>query len=326
MSGEVKRFIRKTVLLLLPFLVFGSFVIAVDPFNYFGLSPVDDGIKKEISFKLNYAMWKMYEFDRNPAPNILLGDSRMMELHPEVIREASGNNYYNFAYGGGSLKEAIATYHFAASRTHLEHVVIGLDLNSYNGSDLKDRVSEVLGTFHNPFLYLTNNTVAIAAWKVFKSLATGKIERIGQPIGDRNAFWQRQLEITARVYFANYRDPQDYREQLQRIAEKCRRDGTRLTFIIFPSHKDLMEQIHKYNLEAQDEAMRRDLATLGVVYDFAWDNPLTRDRKNFKDPYHFTDDIAEDIIGVVWGGREGFVRIYGDTVPELQASVSRPGR
>ncbi len=325
MPDDVKRFLRKTMLLLGPFLLFGVFVITVDPFNYFQLSPVNEDLKKEISFKLNYAMWKMYKFDRDPAPHILLGDSRMMELRSDEIREISGKSYYNFAYGGGSLKEAIATYDFAAARIPLKHVVIGLDLNSYNGSDLKDRVSEVLGTFDNPFLYLTNNTVAIAAWKIFKSLLTGEVEKIGQPIGDKEAFWHQQLEITAKVYFANYRDPVEYRKQLQRVAEECRRNGTELTFIIFPSHKDLMDKIHKYELETQDRAMREDLASLGTVYDFAWDSPLTRDRKNFKDPYHFTDNIARDIIGVVWAGRDGFVRVYGESAPDLQAAVSHEG-
>lgn len=146
MSPELKHLVRKLGLFLLPFAVYACAIVVIDPYNYFGVSHViSDGLKSDISYKLNYAMWDMIEYRRDPAPNILLGDSRMMGLDAEDIREVSGHDFENLAYGGGSLKEAIATFNYADKLTDLKRVTIGLDINTYNGSDTKDRVSEVEG-------------------------------------------------------------------------------------------------------------------------------------------------------------------------------------
>ncbi|MGD9547293.1 MAG: hypothetical protein AB7V45_07020 [Candidatus Krumholzibacteriia bacterium] len=315
MSIDLKLFLKKLGLFLIPFALYGLAILVVDPFNYFAVpSPIADQLKQEISFKLNYAMWKMFEFRRQPMSNILLGDSRMMTLKPDLIEAICGRPYYNFAYGGGSLKEAVATFWYANELTDLKSVVIGLDLNTYNGSDFKDRVSEVEGAIHNPFLYLTNNTVMISAWKVVVSSLTGTVDRIGQPVGDRESFWRHQLDVTAKVNFGNYKKPVAYRNQLQTIADFCRSRDIELVFIIFPSHRDLMDKIDDYGLRPDDQAMREDLARLGKVFDFAWDNELTRDRTAFKDPYHFTPEVEEEIIRTVWGGGNFFVRIYGQGV------------
>jgi hypothetical protein len=323
MSADVRLLIKKLAIFLRPFMLYAAAIVAIDPYNYFN-SRSDNGNdhKQEISFKLNYAMWKMIEFRRHPKANLLLGDSRMMDLHAEEVREVSGSEYYNFAYGGGSLKEAISTFEFASGLTDLRRVTVGLDLNTYNGSDSKDRVSEVKAALRNPLLYLTNNTVMLAAWKLVTSAVTGNPARIGAPVGDRDAFWRQQLDVTARVYLANYRDPGAYRAQLRKIAETCHSRGIELVFIIFPSHKDLMDKIDQYGLEEANRVMREDLTTMGTVYDFAWDNALTGDKESFRDPFHFSREVAAEIIESVWGGTRDHVRIYGGYDPAaVKASV-----
>lgn len=325
MSVELKIFSKKLAIFLLPFALYAVTVVLIDPYNYFNVySVVRNDLKQDISFKLNYAMWKMIEFRRNPEANLLLGDSRMGNLHVEDIREVSGREYYNFAYGGGSLKEAIATFDFANGLIELRRVTVGLDLNTYNGSDNRDRVSEVEAALGSPLLYLTNNTVMLAAWKVVTSAVTGSPAHIGEPVGDRAAFWQQQLDVTARVYLANYRDPIAYRAELRKIAETCRSRGIELDFIIFPSHKDLMDKIGQYGLEAANRTMREDLAALGTVYDFAWDNPLTRDKASFTDPFHFTRVVGTEIVNTVWGATGDHAHIYGGYDPTAVEASAVP--
>ena len=70
---DVQIVLQKLVLFGLPFAVAFCVVALVDPYNYFRLpSPVDDALKSRISFKLNYAMWKMFDYRRDPRPDILL--------------------------------------------------------------------------------------------------------------------------------------------------------------------------------------------------------------------------------------------------------------
>jgi len=301
------------MLFAVPFLLYGIIITVVDPYNYFSLpSPVDDGLKTEISFKLNYAMWKMLEYRQAPSRNILLGDSRMMSIDRDKIREINGDEYYNFSYGGGSLKEALATFRYAEGLGKLENVYIGLDLNSYNASDNKDRVSEVLAAIRNPLLYISNNNTLLAAMRLVRAKLADAKEIIGKPQGDKATFWKRQLEVTARVYYANYRDPVAYRRELAEVSDYCRAEDINLVFIIFPSHMDLQDKIAQYGLEIANAEFKDDLAGFGLVYDFAWDNEVTRDADLFKDPYHFNRDVEDSIIRTVWGGESHFVRVFGE--------------
>lgn len=312
MSPEVKKLIKKLALFLLPFGIYGAVIIAIDPYNYFSPKSVIPGeLKQEISFKLNYALWRMVEYKRQPSDGLLLGDSRMMAIQAEDIRRVCGQDYYNFAYGGGSLKEALATFRFANDQTKLKRVAIGLDINTYNGSDTKDRVAEAQAALRNPLLYVTNNNVMLAAWKLVGSVVTGKAASIGAPVGDRESFWRQQLEVTARVYLENYRDPVFYRKELLEISEICRAQNIQLDFIIFPSHQDLMSKIGEYDLLDANRVMREDLARCGRVFDFAWENALTADKVSFKDPFHFTREVSDLIVRSVWGADRDYVRVYG---------------
>ena len=132
MPADLKLLIRKLALFFLPFVLVGLLVSFIDPYNYFSTpSPYSDEAKKRISFPLNYAMWKMMIYRDNPVPNLLLGDSRMMSVKPEAIQATSGLDYYNFAFGGGSLREAIKTFWFASEQMELERVCFGINLNNY---------------------------------------------------------------------------------------------------------------------------------------------------------------------------------------------------
>lgn len=310
--AETKKLLRKLALFSLPFLAYVLIIVVVDPYNFLpGASPISDDLKLQVSYKLNYAMWKMTEFANDPVPNILLGDSRMNSLSAKKVSAVSGRTYYNFAYGGGSLREGIDTFHFAHDLTHLEHVCIGVNLSIFNGSNLKDRVQEVLAARRNPLIYLVNRNVMNAAFRLLGATLTGREPTIGKPRGDKDEFWKFQLDVTTKAFFDNYQEPAEYRAELTEVAETCRRDGIDLRFIIFPGHQDLQDRIAGYGLTQADARMRDFLKQLGPVYDFSWPNALTANREQFTDPYHYGHQFGDLIIEDVWGDRDEFVRKYG---------------
>lgn len=310
MPHDVRLFLGRTFLFVLPFIVYGLLIVAIDPYQRFGTGGVTpSALKREIAFPMNYAMWKLIEFRRSPSPDILLGDSRMMNLPAAAVDSVSGRKWCNLAYGGGTLREAIDTFDFAHSRTRLQRVYIGLDLCTWNGSDLRDRVSEARGAIRNPMIYVLNNNVVRASFAIVKANATGYKPAIGVPEGTPEEFWRRQLDVTARVYLEGWSEPASYRRDLARIAEICRKEDIELTFVIFPTHTDLQELVPRYGLAEDNAQMRRDLAQLGTVYDFGWDNDLTRDRGSFTDPFHLTHAAAEVVIGSIWGRERSYVRV-----------------
>ena len=312
MPADLKLLIRKLALFFLPFALYGLVIAAIDPYDYFeGPSFFSEESKRPVSLPLNYALWKMLEFRDAPAPNLLLGDSRMMSVKTETIREVAGLDYANLAYGGGSLREAIDTFWFADGLVPLERVCIGVNLNNYSAYDNKDRVSEAAAILDNPFLYLVNLNVLNAAVKLVKAGLTGEPARIGKPVGSREQFWRRQIEVVAREMYANYSYPAVHHANLVEVSEYCRDHGIELVFLVFPSHRDLQDQVAAFDLGAAQERMLADLAELGTVFDFELANEITADRENYTDPFHFEPDVMRKIVAGVWNGDRQFVKVYG---------------
>ena len=94
------------------------------------------------------------------------------------------------------------------------------------------------------------------------------------------------------------------------MAERCRREGIRLTFVIFPTHTALQDRIDDFGLRADEERFRKELTAIAPVLDYDFPSQLTRDRANFEDPFHFRDEVARRIIEDLWrGGDARFARL-----------------
>lgn len=298
----MKKFIVRSALFVSPFLVCGGVVFLVDPFNFFNFSLlISNDIKRPIS-NLHYPLWKMPEYRRNPEPNILLGDSRMGALRAEFIEKISGEKYYNFSYGGATLQEIIRTFWFADAITPLRKVYLGVNFNLYNALERGDRTKDYRNLVENPFLYFVNPTVLKATWYDIKA-ASGANVAIGVPNMGRDAFWKHQLEITARRMYRRHEYPLEYRKELERIAEHCRTNGIQLVFIVFPTHTDLQARVKDFGLEGQRERFRRDLEAIAPTYDFDLSNEFTANFENFKDPFHFKENVMELLVRDVWGNQ-----------------------
>src|SRR5262245_64199418 len=138
----MRRLALKLALLALPFAVLALTVWLVDPYCYFGDCPSEERRGwDEIASRVSPPLWKLTSFRRNPAPNILLGDSRMALLDPVQVASIARRPFANLAYGGGSLKEAIATFWLADRLVALRSVTVGVNLDLYNEANAKDRVS-----------------------------------------------------------------------------------------------------------------------------------------------------------------------------------------
>jgi len=252
-------------------------------------------------------------FRRAPQGKILLGDSRMLALRTERLREASGEDYFNFAYGGASLREMIDTFWFAARRTKLEKVYIGLSLNVYNDYNVTDRAKLFTSVEENPALYFVNRTVLESALYGAHSTLTGVDPQLGVPTMTRDAFWQDQLQNVTGAYYKSYVYPSKYKQELRKIADYCREHGIEFSFIIFPTHADARRLVADFRLERENELLRRDLAGLATVYDFDYENEVTTNAANFDDPNHYTRPVGEMIVREVWQGRRQYARKYEST-------------
>lgn len=298
----MRRLLFKAALLALPFALIAAVVAWIDPFACFPWNAERvDPVKQDIAYRMMPPLWKLAAFRNQPAPNVLFGDSRMASLDTPEIERLSGAKFANLGFGGGSLDEAMRTFWLVDRRVKLESATFGVNLDLYNESNAKDRVTGAGKILENPALYVFDRIVLRSALYDLQSARTGKRPAIGVPPMDKDHFWRYQLDVTARIAFESYRYPEAYRQRLQKIATHCRENHIRLRFVIFPEHHDLAAVAKRYGLERGGQRMVDDLSMLGEVVDLrrAVD---TTDRAQFIDPYHFGPEIGEWIVRRVWGG------------------------
>lgn len=307
----MKRFFTHTLLFISPFVFYIAIVIIVDPFEFFTGSHVFTHESKEmISGKINYPLWKLMQFRKNPCDNIILGDSRAARLDVHIIEKITGNKYCNLSYGGATLNEVIETFWEVVKKIDLKNIYIGINLDNYNGNNLRDRVSGTREILNNPVLYIANRDVLTATYYLLKSVLFHKKTDIEKPPMDRNEFWKYQLNVTTDRFYAAYKYPEGMKLKLKQLADYCKKNEIRLFFIIMPTHVSLQEKVHAYHLDKYQTMFLDDIKMLGSVYDFDYPNRLTQSRDNFEDPYHPQYDVTLEIINEVWSGSKGVARIY----------------
>lgn len=304
----MRRLLLRGALLAAPFLLLAAFVAIVDPFDYFGPSRVlSDAVKRDTAGRLHYPLLKVHQFRREPVSRILLGDSRMFLLDVGSIEAVSGERYFNFAYGGGTLTEAVKTYWLASRTIHLDAVYLEMGLINFNAYQNLDRVSEVEAMDGKPLMYLSNRLVVHAAILAAYVAATGAKVNLEAPPMEPAAFWRFQIDQALPQALHLYAYPNDVAEQLRAMAADCRKNGTRLVIVIPPTHIDVQEKTAQLGRTSELARFREFAATLGAVYDFDYPNALTADRSKFSDPLHLTN--SDEIVRNIWGAEQRYVRV-----------------
>jgi hypothetical protein len=288
------RFITRLLLFLSPWALFIGLILLIDPFDVFPISRfIPESVKLRTSSQIDPVLWQLGHFKAESCRNSLFGDSRMYRL--------SVQSYCNVALPGAHLKEIIDAFWYVDSRTHLDDAVIGINFDIYNASRHRDRVEFVRALQRNPFYYFTNRMVLeAAAYNLYYTVSQGD-PQIGTPRMSRDEFWQVQVGPTTGRFYRWYSYPEGYRTDLKKIVEHCRALGIGLRFIIFPGHTDLQQRVQDYGLQKEYELFKRDLSSMAQTIDFDYPNNFTKDRINFTDPYHVTEDAAKLIVQDVWG-------------------------
>src|SRR5690606_37804181 len=110
---DMTKYIKNSLLFVIPLLVYALFIVVIDPFNYLNAKSIIDGsLKEEISLHIEPHLYKMIKYENDPKKNIVIGDSRSNGLYYHFDQE----RWSNLSYGGASLKEIIQSFWYAAER------------------------------------------------------------------------------------------------------------------------------------------------------------------------------------------------------------------
>ena len=260
----------------------------------------DSAVRTQVARAINPTLLSLSEFRRRPVPHVLLGDSRMASLKAEAVSRQLGKPVANLAYGGASMQEMIDTFWFATRYTVLESVTIGLTLDVYNDYNISRRTEAMESMMSNPLLYFTNRNVLTATWYTLRARNTPRmVPALDQVTTDRESFWRYTLD-QQQMTFSRWRAPLRYSGELQRIARWCREHNVNLTFVRFPSHREVMAIVAASGLSGASGQMKSDLERLARVVDFEPRTEITDERSNYSDPIHFTPEVAARLIAEIW--------------------------
>lgn len=302
MNTEVKILLKKGFVFLIPIFVWMLIVIIVDPFNYFNkFNVISENSKEKSSQKLNSLLYNTIKYKNNPTSNIIIGDSRVRILPVDRIKEITGDDYFILYSNAAKLNEMIDLFWFAEDTTcidkRLQNVIIALHFNLYNTYAYADRIQDVQKIISNPLIYIFNRNIVQTTYLSIKHELNMVAEKTKR---NKTLFWKKSLDEKAFNQYAKYIYPVGVLKQLQEIKYYCDDNNINLTFVIMPTHLDYQKRVKDFNLIEEEVTFKNDIASLGEVIDFEFENVITENRNSFKDPTHTTDSVSSIIVDEIF--------------------------
>ena len=112
------------LILLIPVIIYMALFIVFEPYEYF--SKRVDGRENITTSPLQAMRAAM----AGEVKDLLLGDSRTAHFDTRYLNSVTGKNYFNLAFGGASMEEAIELFYWADRYNDLESVSLQISLNS----------------------------------------------------------------------------------------------------------------------------------------------------------------------------------------------------
>ena len=293
----MKKFICKLLLFLIPFYLYLILGLIIDPFNVFFEEKNKEikDIKIKISSKLDYPLFSINKYLKNPTEIILLGDSRTNRLNMNQPKIGNKDRSTNLAYGGGTIPEIVETFWYVTKFNDLKEVYIGINFNLYNKNNNNNRVKNTIDLLEsNKFTHLLTGSSLKAITLISKSLIFSNVENIEKPDIDKSEFWKIQINKSEKFY-QKYNYPENYFNELLAISKHCNQNDIKLIFFSPSTHIDLQNRVDYFNLKKEKVKFMNDLSELGTFIDYDFENELTVNKNNFTDPFHFNDSIAKII-------------------------------
>ena len=297
----MKHILSRMALLLIPVAVWFAFFAAFEPNNYFGW-------KSSASSSQPVARVRAYQ--QQPGRRLILGDSRLAHFDLDLVEEVSDQKWQNLAFGGASLKETfdLADYLLDHGET-VDEMLVELSFYTLNQHYNTDRFAALEETLVNPLAYCFNLEYNVNALTCFMDWVRGTpdtIESGDWVAADYLANDGTVLPLHRKLYdypaiiaprCENWALNEEQLARLPALAERCRKEGIRLTVVLPPMAANVRSEIcDPYGIS---ELMQRDVLPMlndwAAEYDFTlldyeWGGScITDDDAQFFDGFHLDE-------------------------------------
>jgi hypothetical protein len=308
----MRKFLIRFILFFTPLYVIGLFVLIIDPYNYFFKGNfIPDAVKFQVvnrsaeSMPRGNTLWKSIDFERHPSSNILIGDSRAYSMNVDTIKKISDLDFYNFGVPGGNYKSIIETFWYVTSIVRPERVYLQVAFHNYSATSSYNLMADAQKVRNRGFLFFSRfYFFKESLLDVYYTLRGKSTDQGGdQKFNAQN--WNNILENQGKSSLVSMKYPANYYQDLQKISTYCKDNGIELVFIIFPDHQDFHNLITDLSLEAAYQQYKKDIYSLGKVYDYDYPNSaLMKDRSNYVDIFHLKRSLTNRyIIRDIWGNK-----------------------
>lgn len=298
----MKRAIYKLVLFLSPFILISLFEFFVDPYNLFNISHL---ITNEVKIKcLNRTratsprgniLWKTIEFERNPTPNLILGDSRLVDVSTTCIEKRIGGKVTNIAVPAGNYRTIIDLFWMTAKKIKLENVIIETGFTQYHALRNFDLYGPARKIIDKPINFFFNWTYLKDSFSVLYYSITNDI----QSYKDYEDNWEFADKAMSNL-FSNYFYPKESYKELVKISEFCKKEKINIIYVIAPDYYELHNIIKSFNLENEYNRFKADIGALGTTIDLDNGEPFSFNKDNYSDYFHIKANIADTLVSMIF--------------------------
>ena len=111
--------------------------------------------------------------------------------------------------------------------------------------------------------------------------------------------FRSQVEVNARSDWKNFQFSEDLWRKLEVISKWSHANDVDLVFVIPATIIEMQNRITEFGYAELNHRFRQRLTRLGIVFDFDYDNPVTRRITSFDDAYHANSRISKQIVGEI---------------------------
>lgn len=299
----MKKLYLQLILFLSPFLLISLLVVIVDPYDFFNISNLisdDQKIKclnrSNASSPRGNILWKTIAFRRDPAPNIILGDSRMVDINPVIFEKQYGEKVANLAIPAGNNKTIIDLFWMAARTTKLKNVFIQTNFNRYNALFTFDLYEKTRQLIDRPLFYFGNWDYIEDSFALLYYILSKDEEYVNQSFKYQKDNWSlTEKLIIKEMSEIDYIYPQKIFDDFTVIAHYCKENNINLQFIIAPDNYEYHSYIRVFKMEKEYERFKNDIRKLGNTIDLDEGLPFSFNKKNYLDHFHLHPEYADTI-------------------------------
>lgn len=295
--------------------------------NPYGVYPHSHILNRHKNFS-DFSLRQFYAYKRKRSNTILLGSSRIHNLHNTDAQKYTQGSVFNLSLPGANLFEIKTMFEYATRHPKTRHVVLEIPFFSMNPEKTPTPNFQIKR--FNTALYVPDYINATASLRtLLRSLKTvrenwSKRNQSKTKYGVPLTFTveQKQRKIAEMIadykkynYYYNsllFQDPTKWKHtlhHLDQIFKLAHQRNIKVTYYVSPLHVDHLRAIFEMKLGSSFFHWLRFIAQHTPFYSFLGCHPALYDGKNFLDSNHITFQFGHVLLQRIFGAQ---------TAPKMQ--------